>query len=59
MPARLAVAGVVWCSSAVSVGFADRYLAHMVFTLVVIGLVLVFVIGAIAWKTMKGRSSQG
>jgi hypothetical protein len=49
--------GNLGCSD--GVGFADRYLAHMVFTLVVIGLVLVFVIGAIAWKTMKGRSSQG
>jgi hypothetical protein len=27
----------------------------MVFTLVVVGLVLVFVIGAVAWKTIKGR----
>jgi predicted Kef-type K+ transport protein len=31
----------------------------MIFTMVVIGLVLVFVIGAIAWKMVKGRSSQG
>jgi hypothetical protein len=30
----------------------------MIFIMVVIGLVLVFVIGAIAWKTMKGRSSR-
>ena len=40
-------------------GFADRYLARMVFTLVVIGVVHVFVIGSIVWKTMKGRSGQG
>jgi hypothetical protein len=31
----------------------------MVFTLVVIGLVLVFVLGAIAWKSLKGRSARG
>jgi len=31
----------------------------MVFTLVVIGLVLVFVIGAMAWKSIKGRQSRG
>jgi hypothetical protein len=30
----------------------------MIFIMVVIGLVLVFVIGAFAWKTMKGRSSR-
>jgi len=30
----------------------------MIFTLVVVGLVLIFVIGAIAWKSMKGRSSK-
>jgi hypothetical protein len=30
----------------------------MIFTMVVIGLVLVFVIGAIAWKSMKGRDSR-
>jgi hypothetical protein len=30
----------------------------MIFTLVVIGLVLVFVIGAMAWKSMKGRSNR-
>jgi hypothetical protein len=29
----------------------------MIFTLVVIGLVLVFVLGAVAWKSMKGRSA--
>ena len=29
----------------------------MIFTLVVIGLVLVFVLGAVAWKSMKGRNA--
>jgi hypothetical protein len=36
----------------------DDYAANMVFTLVVVGLVLVFVIGAIAWKSMRGRNSR-
>jgi len=31
----------------------------MIFTLVVIGLVLVFVIGAMAWKSMKARQGRG
>jgi hypothetical protein len=30
----------------------------MIFIMVVIGLVLVFVIGAVAWKSLRGRSSQ-
>jgi hypothetical protein len=29
----------------------------MVFTMVVVGLVLLFVIGAIAWKAIRGRNS--
>jgi len=31
----------------------------MVFTLVVVGLVLVFVIVAMAWRSMKGRKNGG
>jgi hypothetical protein len=35
-----------------------HYGVLMIFTMVVVGLVLVFVIGAIAWKSMKGRGSR-
>ena len=37
---------------------AGHYGVPMIFTMVVVGLVLVFVIGAIAWKSVKGRGSR-